>query len=59
MMLLSRLLDNVDEAAQDLWTSRQWRVGHAVGELWRRILRRPKERGAREQLDFQLQKFRD
>lgn len=59
LMLLRRWMSSVDEATQDLWTSKQWRVGHAIGELWRRILRRPKERGAQEQLDSQLQRFRD
>jgi hypothetical protein len=56
--LLRHWMENIDEATRDLWASRQWRIGHAVGELKRRILRRPRERGAQEQLDSQLQKFR-
>jgi hypothetical protein len=58
-MLLRRWMENVDETSQALWTSRQWKMAHAIGELKRMILSRPKEPGAQEQLDSQLQRFRD
>lgn len=59
LMLLKRWMQTVDEALQDLWASRQWRTASAVAKLQRKILRQPKRWGAREQLDSQLQRFRD
>lgn len=58
LMLLRRWMETVDESLQELWESRQWRTGHAARELHRKVLRRPKKWGAREQLDSQLQRFR-
>lgn len=59
LMLLRRWMETVDEAVQALWASRQWKAGHALGELQRRLLRKPKQWTAREQFDSQLQKFRN
>ena len=58
LLLLRHWMETIDEAAQDLWNSRQWKAGRAVGEIQRRLLRRRKEWGAQEQIESRLQKFR-
>lgn len=50
--------EETSAATSDLLNSRQWRAGHAIGELRRRLLLKPKGPMATDYLDVIMTKFR-
>lgn len=56
---LSSWLERAEKSYSALLSSRQWRTGHALGELHRRALRRPRGASATESLGDIFERFRD
>ena len=55
---LVRWLETLDREVSALLQSRQWKAGHALGELYRRVLLRPRKPSAPDRLNETLEQFR-
>ncbi len=58
VLQLTGWLENLDSSVSALLRSRQWKVGSAVGELYRRATFKPEMVAADKQLEETLRKFR-
>jgi hypothetical protein len=55
---LAGWIEELDEGISGLLGSRQWKTGHALGELRRKALRKPEEPTAVDRLEAVLERFR-